>query len=321
MPIPKRWSKFILRNIRRISEAQGVCELADVKHEIVFIGCSDKKRDLRSILADNRIHMPKSVKYFRVEKCTNPKNAESLQLRHFEKFVERYHRSPRFQHYAETQAVYLKKYDKVLRSHGEYVDRHLRSHPIPKHLYPYFVEPHQKIPTEKVRYLDRIIKEADSEDPIHKFLEENPLFLTRKIWPGHHGLFCVSKPALSNELVPDFFMAGLNSAGMWWFGVELESPTKPMFNVSGAPSKELTHALRQVRDWRSWLRDNKDQANRVERGLGFFDIDRDLRCIILIGRRGNEPLGEAELNIMRRDVIQNDKYGLIIHHYEWLLEV
>jgi hypothetical protein len=218
----------------------------------------------------------------------------------------------------ETQAVYHEKYRKM--TSDELLNRYVESHKNPKRwekLAKYYVEPHQDIPKENKNELASIIRTAPDERIIQNFLKEHPYFLTRGIHPAHHGQVCIPKPQLGNQYGPDFFIAGLDSAGWSWFGVELENPTYSMFTRTGEVTKELKHAFRQIEDWRIWLTDNISYA-RDE--LGFMHIDGDLPCFVFIGRRENERLDEDTLLKRRRAVKKRDNSGLYVHHYEWLLD-
>lgn len=149
------------------------------------------------------------------------------------------------------------------------------------------------------------------------FLTDNPFVLTCKINPAHHGQICIPKPKLGNQLEPDYLIAGLDSAGFWWYGVELENPNCRMFTKAGEESNELKHALRQIDDWRDWLRNNISYAQNT---LGFMHIDAELPCYVIIGKRENEILDESILVQRQREVMKRDKNGLFLHHYEWLID-
>lgn len=217
----------------------------------------------------------------------------------------------------ESEQVYEERYQRLLSRPKDAIARHDRGRSAARGgLKPYWVTPHQKPSPSDVAELRRLIMTAGTERPIHEFLERRPHFLTGNIQPAHHGQFCISKPRLGAELVPDFFAAGLDSGGLWWYGVELENPNESMFQKDGDLSAALSHALRQIEDWRSWLRDNIAYAQQQ---LGLVDIDADLPCYVIIGRRGTERLANSKLSARRRAVQKRDKSGLILHHYEWLV--
>lgn len=217
----------------------------------------------------------------------------------------------------ESEEVYWKRYQAL--SLEELSDRYDISHnpSIWKKLKQYSVDPHGLIAPDKLSDLCHIIRTACHEEPIMDFLRDNPRLLTRKITPAHHGSLCIPKPRLGSQFIPDFLIAGLDSAGWWWYGVELESPTKRMFRKNKDLSSTLSHAIRQIEDWRSWLQQHISYAQKE---LGFVQIDADLPCIVIIGRRENETLEMSSLQRRVRDVMRRDNCGLMIHHYEWLLE-
>ncbi len=66
--------------------------------------------------------------------------------------------------------------------------------------------------------------------------------------------------------------------------VELESPTKKALTKAGLPANKCAEAMKQVRDWRSWLTDNIAYAREE---LGLKDIDANCRAYIVIGRRSS----------------------------------
>ena len=57
-----------------------------------------------------------------------------------------------------------------------------------------------------------------------------------------------------------------------------------MSTKAGLPAKKLAEALKQVRDWRTWLADNVAYA-RGE--LGLKDIEANCPAYVIIGRRGS----------------------------------
>lgn len=224
------------------------------------------------------------------------------------------------EHYVdETQAVYIKRYRKLPK--GELTKRDIETHDHPekwKKLWKYYIEPHQKVSARQRNGLASVIRRAKDERIIWEFLKENPYLLARGVHPAHHGKICIPKPRLGGQLEPDFFVAGLDSAGFSWYGVELESPEYKMFTRAGEETRELKHAIRQIQEWRCWLTENIAFAQNT---LGYMYIDANLPCFVFIGRRENEVLDEETLLKRRRAVKNGDKHGLFIHHYEWLLDV
>jgi hypothetical protein len=77
----------------------------------------------------------------------------------------------------------------------------------------------------------------------------------------------IAHQRLGGEHVPDFMMAEKSSVGFVWTAVECESPKAKLFTKKGDPSAALNYALKQIEDWREWLKDNRAHAARP-RGAG-----------------------------------------------------
>jgi len=156
---------------------------------------------------------------------------------------------------------------------------------------------------------------ATREEDIQQFLQMNPHFLIQHLGGGH-GRWVIPKQKLGAEYVTDFLIAERHSIGFEWQAVELESPLRPMFNKNGDPSQYLHHAIRQITDWRAWLRSNQAYASRPKSdgGLGLSDIDANVKGLILIGRRATIDL---ETNARRRQLIQD--LNIDIHSFDYLL--
>ena len=73
-----------------------------------------------------------------------------------------------------------------------------------------------------------------------------------------------------------------------------------MFTGKGDPSAALTHALRQLSDWRTWLTFNRDYAARprAASGLGLLGIEPELEGLVIMGR--DADLNESVENLRRR---------------------
>ncbi|TFZ07873.1 Shedu anti-phage system protein SduA domain-containing protein [Ramlibacter humi] len=159
------------------------------------------------------------------------------------------------------------------------------------------------------------IDSAKREEDVQQYLQANPKFLIQHLGGGH-GRWVIPKARLGSEHVTDFLIAERHSFGFEWQAVELESPLRPMFNRNGDPSQHLNHAIRQIVDWRAWLKSNQAYAARprAEQGLGLIDIDANVRRLILIGRRARTS---PETSARRRQLGQD--LNISIHSYDYLL--
>ena len=161
--------------------------------------------------------------------------------------------------------------------------------------------------------LNKAIKEAE----IQKYLELHPQLLVQVVGGGH-GRWVIPQKQLGAEFSTDFIVGERHSFGYEWLLVELENPKKKMFNKNGDPSAALNHAIRQIQDWRAWLRRNQDYATRkkTEKGLELNDIDLNTPGLILIGREYMHSISDNDL---RRQMCSN--LNIKIHSYDWLFRV
>ena len=125
------------------------------------------------------------------------------------------------------------------------------------------------------------LNDAIDERPLQTFLATHSYLLTSLLPPGR-DTWCWDRPSFGGELIPDFLLCTRNSTGFQWIMIELESPSESQLTQSGLPAKKLRDAMGQVRDWRSWLRDNIAYAQNQ---LGFKGLNAESRAFIIIGRR------------------------------------
>jgi Domain of unknown function (DUF4263) len=93
--------------------------------------------------------------------------------------------------------------------------------------------------------LRQCLQTATVEREVQSVLEEYPILLARALGGGH-GRWVIPQKRLGAECVPDFIIGARSSLGYEWTLVELESPRGRMFKRNGDPSKELSHAIRQI---------------------------------------------------------------------------
>jgi len=161
------------------------------------------------------------------------------------------------------------------------------------------------------------LEKSTTERQLQRYLEQHPVMLIRPIG-GLPLKWVIPQKRLGSEHVPDFVIGERDSTGYHWIAVELESPKAKLFNKNGDPSKQLNHAIRQLTDWRTWLKRNQNYAARLrsENGLGLTDIDSDLEGLIIIGRRLRlDPMTKER----RREMA--NKLKARIHTYDWLIEM
>ncbi len=161
----------------------------------------------------------------------------------------------------------------------------------------------------------KVLDTARSEPELQSYLRDHPLLLIQHL-TGGHGRWVRPMERLGAEHVTDFVIGTRDSLGTRWTAVELESPRARVFTQAGNPSATLTHAIRQVQDWRNWLTSNIDYARRptTAHGRALTDIDPDAEGLIIIGRDSSVP--ETTRELRRRMGRENN---MQIRTFDWLL--
>lgn len=152
-----------------------------------------------------------------------------------------------------------------------------------------------------------------SEGKLQTFLESHAYFLLLAP-PVYDHFIALSQPHLGAEFRADFALYG-SCNGPWWTLVELEPPSEQMFTKAGDPSARLTHAMRQVRDWRAWITDNREYfATNYPDDMSFGRCH--INTGIIIGRRKDldRPAAKHLLQIN-----QENRYDWIMT-YDGILE-
>lgn len=164
--------------------------------------------------------------------------------------------------------------------------------------------------------LREALDSAKREEDIQQFLQAHPKYLIQHLGGGH-GRWIIPKQRLGAEHVTDFMIGERDSMGFRWQAVELESPLAKMFTQAGNPSAALTHAIRQIQDWRMWLAANQNYAarDRGEDGLGLTEIHPDVTGVVIMGRRATES---EETRRLRRQMGRDAK--IEIHTFDYLLD-
>jgi len=142
------------------------------------------------------------------------------------------------------------------------------------------------------------LENATCEEDVQAFLTENPVLAMEVFCDGAMPLDIIPKFKLGQDFITDFTVLGIRSFGSQYhiIMVEIESPLDNPFTKEGIFSQHLNHAIKQVMDWDSWLRNKFETfcADLPEK-LTIYKIDnlRDevrkafFTYKIVIGRREN----------------------------------
>lgn len=116
---------------------------------------------------------------------------------------------------------------------------------------------------EAILEFDSILNQ-ESEQAVQKYLDQNP-FIFEFLSDDGSG-FIQSHLRLAEKFVPDFVILSRdrwsNNPCLLCTLIEIENPSTPLFTRSGNPTSQLTHALRQVQDWKSWVRNNSQYLQK-----------------------------------------------------------
>jgi hypothetical protein len=166
---------------------------------------------------------------------------------------------------------------------------------------------------DRLRYaMDR----AKDEKPIQALVESCPQLLTSLL--GGKARYCIPHVRLGAERVPDFLISDVNSLGVRWILVELETPCS---DVTLKRKNELDQHARkgfsQIVEWREWLQNNLSYAREPKQsnGLGLPDIRGASEGLVIVGRRSRMPQNSAQV---RNPIREQNNVRIVT--YDWWLE-
>ena len=176
------------------------------------------------------------------------------------------------------------------------------------------VSPH--IGSKGVSDFIAVLERATNEHSIQEFLEANPAFLLTPLVAHHRG-WVIPQKRLGSEHITDFLACGLSSLGLQWLAIEIESPVERLFTQKGDPTAPLTHAIRQISDWREWLTSNLSYARNPKElsGLGLRNITAEVPGLILMGRSSSTDASTHH----RRQRLSID-LNINIRTYDYLID-
>ncbi|MGA4859088.1 Shedu anti-phage system protein SduA domain-containing protein [Streptomyces koyangensis] len=162
-----------------------------------------------------------------------------------------------------------------------------------------------------------ILESAKDEKPLQKFFTAHPEMLAQQLGAGCRWI--IPKPQLGGLLEPDFMAARLDSGGLKWVAVELESPSINWLftQTDGNPTEKLRKGIQQVKDWRHWIENNLSTARNSPRngGSGLVEITPRFDGLVIAGRRSDVREDDQR---HRRDIWHTQ--NIEIHTYDWLLQ-
>ena len=169
------------------------------------------------------------------------------------------------------------------------------------------------------RQYSELLSGNPSEPEVQDFLEKHPCLVPVGMTPGSaiYPLYCglIRQPKLPGQksYIPDFMWIASHSLAWFPTLIEIEKPSKRLFNKDGSPSSDFTRARHQLAQWRSWF---SDPAN-IQQFIDLYGIPDQmrrwtmhLRMILIFGRRS-----EFEGN----PVLERERGSLLPGHDEELM--
>ncbi len=169
---------------------------------------------------------------------------------------------------------------------------------------------------EDINELEDVIDRAADEKPVQRFLEQRPYLITSLL--GGKERFCLPQKSLGGKYIPDFVIGDVDSLGIRWVLVELETPQCGIYLKDGsALDKYARKGVDQVTHWRDWLLNNIGLAQRprAKHGLGLPDISSQAEGLVLVGRRAKRP---KTTDAVRKEL--RHRSNIRVHSYDWFLE-
>ncbi len=180
---------------------------------------------------------------------------------------------------------------------------------------------------ESIRF-ERLLDDQVSEREISRYLDDNQRVIqSATAYSQGEAAYCFREFQFGSDFVGDFLIVTpRRSVAPLINLVELEPVEDMLFTKKGLPSHRLVTAMNQVKQWRSWIRQNpklfRDEIlKRSKRALDPADLDRWIRyeeiqmqAFIFIGRR-SAIKGEDYRNLWA-----SNEDRITIHTYDSILE-
>lgn len=164
--------------------------------------------------------------------------------------------------------------------------------------------------TAAVTEFRQLLDSKAREPKLQAFLEGHSYFFNRMLDP-YIPRPIYSKVKLGHDWEVDFAWLYHDSFGPEWRFIEIENADTKLFTKGGNPTKELTHAVQQTRDWCDWVHHNLHYAR------SFLPAINYPLCYIFLGRRDELTGSNSErLKRFRYD----HRKELEVHTLDWFVE-
>jgi hypothetical protein len=147
------------------------------------------------------------------------------------------------------------------------------------------------------------------EKDYHKFIQDNPYFFFSS--PEEGGYLVISKLDLGDYITDFVVVKEGYSDGTIYELIEIQSPHTNLFTQKGFPTEGLNEALQQIRDWKRFLKSDKDffRKNFPTTSTKMISESKIKFSIII----GNETSNKEDLE-KRRQISEEE--GVKIYSYD-----
>ena len=109
----------------------------------------------------------------------------------------------------------------------------------------------------------KALESGTGERGVHRYLKTSPRPIIAGYCRGWNFHYCIPEFRFADDYRADFLVLGGHSGGFTTSFIELEAPNARLYLKNGTPSKTLRIALRQIEDWRIWIRDNDNLLRKA----------------------------------------------------------
>jgi len=156
-----------------------------------------------------------------------------------------------------------------------------------------------------------LMKSDDVEEKHHKFIAENS-----SICWGKNVYFSISKLNLFGEYTPDFVLIDeKGSLGLEYTLVEIEKPSTITVTQQHNPASGLTHAIKQIRDWKHWIDRNSQQVGRLFPSKFSHESNAHIKFMLIAGKR--EKISHEQ---QAERIKQADEVGYDIRSFDYFTD-
>jgi Domain of unknown function (DUF4263) len=157
-----------------------------------------------------------------------------------------------------------------------------------------------------------------AEPAVQGFLERHPVLLPG-LWDHHNGPLhdvVVTKLPLGPDYKTDFAFISRHSMALQFTLVELEAPTKRIFNQDDSFTQEFSHAKQQVMDWVRWSRDHlNDLMDMFAPMFETYNVTDDLKEVrgyLVYGRREEVEVSRRRKQRWQSVGLSSDKRMIVM---------